>query len=461
MMRTRSIRSGFEQRMLANLRACQLANQRVVVAFSGGPDSLALGSALARLGKPLGLEPLLVHIDHQLRPTSARDAQLCQSLAKALDLPFELFVLENGLPDRAKGLGIEEQGRRERYLALAEAASAWNSEVIITGHQANDQAESILLHLFRGTGLQGLGGMRMDEIRPIPWWSTAHETLRSIRLIRPMLQESRRIIEDYLQEIELTPLFDESNDTDDFDRNFIRNQLLPHIQERWPAIIETLTRSSEASRLDNDFLTELACLTGLDAHHVDRTLRANILTTSDPAIALRVVRNWLATLDIEDVDFDVVARVYALAISADERKMIEAGSNRTIVLDSDRLMRLDQLLDQAASVFPIDAGGDTQNWSVEMTAAVSDSDGDLLLPMNLPIEIRTLRPGDRWFGSNRRIAEDLRHAGIHPLVRPYLLAVASSNGILLIPAIYPTIHARFDQANTMRAGVRWQKQPRS
>ncbi|MCC6674460.1 MAG: tRNA lysidine(34) synthetase TilS, partial [Thermomicrobiales bacterium] len=163
MTRRRSVRSGFEQRLLANLRACDLSGQRAVIGFSGGSDSLALAAAMSRLRPLLELDLLLVHIDHRLRTESHLDAEQCRKLALALDLPIRVIELPWGLADRSRGLGIEEQGRRERYLALASAASDWGTDVILTAHQANDQAETVLLHLFRGSGLPGLAGMRLAE----------------------------------------------------------------------------------------------------------------------------------------------------------------------------------------------------------------------------------------------------------------------------------------------------------
>ena len=154
------------------------------------------------------------------------------SIAGELGLPIQLVRLEDGLRDRSGGLGLEEAARRERYLALAGAATQWRSSTLLLGHQANDQAETVLLHLFRGSGSKGLAGMSLLEERLVPWWTTSGRPELRFRIVRPLLSESRTVIDNYVAELGFSPIDDESNATADFDRNWLRHRVLPEILER-------------------------------------------------------------------------------------------------------------------------------------------------------------------------------------------------------------------------------------
>ena len=458
MSRQRPIRPGFEQRLLATLRACALSGQRVTVAFSGGPDSLALAAALQRIAPLLDLNILLAHVDHALRATSAQDAERCREIATGLGLPIETMRLGPDLHERARGLGIEEQGRRERYRAIASIATSWKSDTILTGHQANDQAETLLLHLFRGTGLQGLGGMRLQETRPIPWWRPVDQDSSPFRIVRPLLSESRRTIESYLEESELIALLDESNASVDFDRNFVRQRVLPVVEERWPAIVETLGRSAQILQLDADFLDELANAALLKRGSLVRTLRTDDLLELDRALAHRVLRRWLEEIGVEDAGFDVVARIYELAETHNESAAIEVRSGKVVVVAGDELTTLGGLLEEASRTMPLAAEADIERWSIEWGSKLPQADGSMMLPSEGAAIVRQIRPGDCWFGSRRPVFEDLRVAGIHPQVRKHLLAVVTEGGVLLIPAIYPTIRTKMNGLHDHEVSIRWWKQ---
>jgi len=458
MARTRSIRSGFEQRLLAQLRSSQIApGDRIVLAFSGGPDSLALAAGLRRVAPVLDLQVLLVHVNHRMRADSDGDARKCDALAGELGFSMRAISLDEGIAERATGIGIEERARRERYLAISLAANEWNSGTILLGHQANDQAETVLLHLFRGAGLQGLAGMQLVETRRIPWWTNSSADAAMFCVVRPLLNETRESIDTYLAELQLQALIDDSNREDDFDRNWVRLHVIPAIEERWPAAIETIARSSQAIRLDFELLNSQAEELLDKIVTPDLTLRTDRLLPVDGALALRIIRNWLDKLGVEETTLDVVARIYDLAAGGDERSAIEAGSNITIVNDRNELTTLQALLIDARATMPLLVGDSDRSWSIELCDYFSASWTPVSVPDGVDLQIRVLRTGDRWFGTHRRVFEDLRSAKIHPQLRNRLLAVTADNGVLLIPAIYPTIRSETSGLNGRQVGVRWWK----
>ncbi len=458
MTRARSNRSGFEQRLVGTLREHGMfPGVRLTVAFSGGSDSLALAAALARVVPLLKLELLLVHVDHRLRPSSGNDARACEDLAKRLEVPINIVALEPGLPDRAGGIGLEEAARRERYVALAVAAASWSSKTIVLGHQANDQAETLLLHLFRGAGLDGLAGMRAREPRTIPWWVEVGRSAHEFELLRPLLGETRATIDAYVASHGFEPVHDESNDAVDFDRNWVRHQILPAILERWPSAIDTLQRSARALSVDRTFLDAVSREALNSALRSDRTLSSDTLRAQHPSVALRVLREWLRSLGLDDVGFDVVNRVYDLILSDDQERSIEVGSGVVVVLESGCLTTLDSFIWRASSHLPIEVDGGPNSWDVLVSDDVRNDDVVLRVPVDAEPVVRTVRPGDRWAGTGRLVREDLREVGIHPRLRPRLLAVTIEDGVLLIPAIYPTIRkAEFD-GPVKQVGVRWSR----
>lgn len=458
MTRKRSIRPGFEQRLLTNLRACAVEQRRVAVGFSGGPDSLALAAATAAVAPALELEILLVHIDHGLRAESIHDMERCRQLALDLGLPIECVALPPGLSRRAEGLGIEEQGRRERYAAIARVASHWGAETILTGHQANDQAETVLLHLFRGAGLQGLGGMRLQESREIPWWDVSGQHPKTFHIVRPLLHEARQTIEQYLEEMGLHPVQDASNRSVAFDRNFVRHQVLPLIGERWPGIVETLGRSAQAIQIDAILLEKLTIDAESRVLRGDRALCTDELLELDIALAFRVLHRWLDRAGVTDVGFDVVARVYELASSGNRTAAVQAGSGVVIVVDDNSLTTLESLLQAASQAMPLDAEAGGAHWSIDWGDRLSKEDWSMTVPRGQALSVRSIRRGDRWFGTSRSVFEDLRAAGIHPQVRKHVLAITAGSGVLLIPAIYPTIRSNVNETERNKVGIRWWKQ---
>jgi tRNA(Ile)-lysidine synthase len=458
MTRRRTVRSGFEQRFLASMRRCGIEHgQRLIVGFSGGPDSLALALALRRTAPLLDLVALLVHIDHGLRAGSAEDVTRARELAATVGFPFRSLALEPGLPARSPGLGIEEQARRERYVALASAATDWGADSILLGHQADDQAETVLLHLIRGSGLRGLGGMRLAETRSIPWWSDGVPQLGEFRILRPLLTERRQTIETYLAELDAAPLLDESNFSDEFDRNWVRRRVLPVIESRWPGAVETITRSAEAARLDNDFLSLLLEQSQDPGASSDRTISVDWLLEIEPALAYRRIARWLIQVGIEEPGFDVVARVYAFVGSGDESTSIEIGSGIPVVVANRRLMTFEDLVSVAETRFPVHLPGEPTGWAIEMVDRVEGTDGWTSVALPTDLSVRALQAGDRWAGTNRKVMDDLRAAGIHPLLRTSVLAVTGNDGVLLIPAIYPTIHSVIDNEGVTMSWVRWRK----
>lgn len=213
----------------------------VVIALSGGADSCALFMSLVDLAKPRHLKLVAAHFNHGLRDAeSDKDEEFCRSLAHELEVPFETERMCS--PTVPRGMSPEDYFRRERYKFLEKVAGAYGADKIALGHHLHDQAETVLLNLLRGSGLDGLKGF-------VP--------MRDNKYIRPLMDATRKEIQEFLSETGTGCRKDSSNESKIYLRNRIRRELIPFLKERYnPKIEENLARSAEIICRDDAFLNE-------------------------------------------------------------------------------------------------------------------------------------------------------------------------------------------------------------
>ncbi len=190
---------------------------RVIVALSGGADSVCLLVVLNELKEVLGLELKAVHVHHGLRGKEAdRDSDYAGKLSETLGVPFACVRVDAALYAREHGMSVEEAGRHLRYQIFEKELLGFSGTKIAVAHHRDDQAETILYNLFRGTGLKGLGGMR--PVRD--------------KIVRPLLSVGREEILAYLAEKGISYCEDSTNAQTDYVRNRIRSRILPEIREQ-------------------------------------------------------------------------------------------------------------------------------------------------------------------------------------------------------------------------------------
>ena len=221
-------------------------SETLVVGVSGGPDSLCLLHALIALRGEFSVDLHVAHLDHQLRGADAEaDAEFVRDLAARWGLACTVGARDVASLARAHRLSIEEAARQARYAFLAEVALACNSHTIAVAHNADDQAESVLMHFVRGSGSAGLRGMSpktdLSEFRLLP--STFG--FQRLSLIRPLLCVPRADVERYCREHDIQPRFDVSNLDTTFFRNRLRHELLPLLESYNPNIRQVLRRTAE------------------------------------------------------------------------------------------------------------------------------------------------------------------------------------------------------------------------
>lgn len=205
-------------------------DQRIVAAVSGGPDSVALLYILHDIAATLPLTLSAAFFDHRIRPAAVRERKLVEKHCRFLQIP--LVTGAGDVPAEARGrrMGIEETARFVRYRFLEETAERWRADGVALGHTRDDQIETILHHIIRGTGWRGVTGM---------------SPRRGI-FIRPLLECTRRELRAYLRERRIGYAIDQSNHDNTLLRNRIRNRLLPYLRKNFnPSIDEALIRMAE------------------------------------------------------------------------------------------------------------------------------------------------------------------------------------------------------------------------
>jgi tRNA(Ile)-lysidine synthase len=268
---------------------------RLVAAVSGGPDSTALLVALAQIASFLDFSIIVSHFNHGLRgDRSDEDEKYSQELAKKMGLIFVSGKMDQGL--RKKGESPEEFYRQQRYQFLNKVLEDYSAQKIALGHNIQDQAETILLNLLRGSGLEGLRG-----ILPI----------REGKFIRPLIDVSRTEIIAFLNEAGISYCQDNSNESDIYLRNKIRGKLIPYLKEEFnPKIEENLVQMAQILRQDDEYIrdsVQKAMKSTYIQNQTDRiSLNIEYVKGLAPAIRSRLLKKILESLNPEKNGFSFV-----------------------------------------------------------------------------------------------------------------------------------------------------------
>jgi len=221
------------------------SKDKILVGVSGGPDSLVLLLKLFSLKSKLGLTLHIAHLDHNLRKDSSLDALFVKRWCQKLNLPITIKQLTYR-QDKAKG-SLEEFYREERIKFFMHTAKKVKADKIALGHNLDDQAETVLMRLLRGTGLSGLAGISLMR------------KIKGTIFIRPLLETSRYEIDRYLKRRQIKPRIDSTNKENLFFRNKIRHNLIPLLKNKYNQnIVEVLANLAESVSYDYEYLNRVA-----------------------------------------------------------------------------------------------------------------------------------------------------------------------------------------------------------
>lgn len=223
------------------------SGDKIVVGVSGGPDSISLINILNEIKeeKLLGIEFNLIvaHINHKIREEADSDQKFVEEYCKQKNIKCYVKAENVNIKAELEKIGTEEAGRKLRYSFFKEILEKENANKIATAHTANDNAETILMNIIRGSGTSGLKGITPS---------------RDNIYIRPLIEVEREEIEEYCEKNKINPRIDKTNFENIYTRNKIRNILIPKIKEEFnPNIIEVLNRLSKISREENEYFEKI------------------------------------------------------------------------------------------------------------------------------------------------------------------------------------------------------------
>lgn len=239
----------FKENILKTIQKYNLIQNgdKVVVGLSGGPDSISLINVLNEIRNEetyeLKFDLIAAHINHNIREEAKSDEDFVVKYCKEKNIEIHVLSIDINKKAKEEKKGTEEAGRNARYKFFEEILIKTKANKIATAHTANDNAETVLMNIIRGSGTSGLKG-----IRPI----------RENKFIRPLIETTREEIEKYCDEYKLNPRIDKTNFENEYTRNRTRNMLIPFIKENFnPNIIMTINRLSDIINEENEYLEKL------------------------------------------------------------------------------------------------------------------------------------------------------------------------------------------------------------
>jgi tRNA(Ile)-lysidine synthase len=310
----------FLERLEQSLIKLRLAGRgaRVVVAVSGGVDSMVLLQALHALALAHGWKLSVAHFNHRLRGrSSAADERLVRATARRLKLPCDVAEADVRAAADKQGISLEMAARDLRHAFLARCARKRRARIIALAHHADDQVELFFLRLLRGAGGEGLGGMKARSVSPAD---------RQILLVRPLLEFTKEDLTEYARVEHIRFREDASNASAAFERNWVRHELLPLLRQRQPAIGRTILRAMELSGAEADFVTQAAEAALGRLHCTFAELPA--------AVQRRAVQLQLRRLKVE-ADYALVEE-----LRGQPNRRVSAGPGRYVLCDATGRVRV-------------------------------------------------------------------------------------------------------------------------
>ena len=384
----------FTPRWLATrLRTLQgpLRGRHFCIAYSGGLDSSVLLTALALLREREGFRLRALHVDHGLHEHSSAWAAAASARARTWRVPCETIALQLKI---ARGESLEAVAREARYRALA--ARLEPEESLLTAHNQDDQLETVLLALLRGSGVRGLAAMSASTALGQTW------------LLRPLLSVGRAQLEQFARARALQWTEDETNVDERFDRNYLRRRVLPALKARWPAAAATSSRSAAHMAEARGLLGRLARISA--ARAVDGpALRVSVLRTLSAPERGNVLRWWIADRGLPLPDHrrlrEIVGPMLEARVDARPQVQWRGGCLRR---------HGDRLLAEAPSAPRVAASSLEWDWRARgwlplgggrELGLIKDRHGDVdLAALPCPLRVGFRHGGERMRGSNGRVA---------------------------------------------------------
>ena len=452
---------------------------KLVVACSGGPDSTALLHALVALQPAADLRLHVAHLNHDFRGQEAvHDAEFVARMADGLNLPATVDEADPIAYQRERGISsFEEAAREVRYRFLTELASWIQADAIALGHTADDQAETILMHLIRGSGLPGLRGMQ-----ELTRWRDESEGKTAL-LFRPLLEAARADTRAYCLELGIPFREDSTNRSLRFTRNRIRLELLPTLQEYNPQIRDALVRIGRAATESHRFLAD--ALDGLWPALFSRegenvSIDAKGFKGLHPGLQSLALRRAYAEARGSSRRLSEAHVKSMLAISTSRTgRVVHLPASLAMWTDQDRLI-IGSLENRGSAdpipdfKYPLNVPGTTRipGWSITVESASPSIDPKTLEPNAVifgadkigdRIIVRNRRPGDYiqplGMKGRKKLKDLFIDLKIPRNLRPSTPLLVSEKGVLWVFPHRISELAKVDETSRRRLLIRWEPAP--
>ncbi|MCJ8015061.1 tRNA lysidine(34) synthetase TilS [Paenibacillus sp. KQZ6P-2] len=431
----------------------------IIVAVSGGPDSVALLHVLHQISnRYIPLRLICAHVHHGLRAESDQEAELVRSLAQQLNLPFEMVRIDVPSYMKESGKGFEEAARDKRYAFLHETAQRHGAASIALAHHADDQAETVLLHLLRGSGLGGLKGMKIKRRE------------KNVELIRPFLRIYKTDIMNICRQNGYAYAIDSSNLSNQYRRNAIRLDVLPFLGQYNGHIRQSLVQLADIAGAEDDYMEQAADHVYHDlVQHKDGGLHFQTPSFLALHVALqrrliKLILNYLSA-GIEIADFHKIELIrQGIVQNKSTTWSLDIGGGLACIREYDMILFMHKPTEQSKSytyelqtavpeLFIPEIGKRLKvkmqpphdryfsNMAGACAEAVFDAD-ELIFPLTL----RSRLPGDTMkvmgLNGSKKVKDIFIDAKIPPSIRSRIpVLVDGSGNMIWIPGVRRSIHA--------------------
>ena len=394
--------------------------KKLVIAYSGGLDSHVL---LHLVSQMTDYSVRAMHIHHGLQKEADHWVDHCQQVCDALNISLQFEYLNLSLE---KGESVEELARTGRYAAFKKSVQA--DEVLLTAHHQNDQAETLLLQLFRGAGVQGLAAMPQ-----ISTFGIAHHA-------RPLLNETRESLEAYAKTHQLAFIEDPSNQDSAFYRNFLRNDIIPQLRNRWPSIDKTISRSATIQAETKHLLDDIAeqdLLSIKENNQNDNTLLISGLQDFSDSRQKLLLRHWIQSNGFKAPSEKKLKHIFTDVIDAsDDAQPLLAWNGAEIRRYQGRLYIMLPLLEHdRAQVI----SWDNPQKALEIPSLVLTLSALDLTETTAPVTVSFRQGGETLLHAKRGVTISLKNllneAGIPPWLRSRIPLVYQGDTLIKVVGV--------------------------